>query len=247
MIARVLSVGTNDPRNVAGIGRDIIVGTELGCNVVTAVAAVSVQDDRGVHALHVVPSTVLRAQLVVPSARVARIGALACSENVAVVADWLARPGVVAVVDPVMHASAGGVLADAQTAAAVRDRLATLPSVVLTPNLPEAQFLLACRIEGVDAMQAAAIELRARGTQAVLLKGGHGTGDPTDVLATAEGTETFSSPRIDTTMGGKGCTLAMALACGIARNLPLREAVIMARAYVRAKMMQAGSRNAAPA
>ncbi len=70
----------------------------------------------------------------------------------------------------------------------------------------------------------------------MLLKGGHLDGDPADALATASGVETLSEPRIAGSMHGTGCTLAMALACELARETPLPEAVRAARAYVRAQL-----------
>ena len=75
----VLSIGTNHPWNVAGIGRDLVVGTRLGARVFTAVAAVSAQDAHGVRALHPVPAEVLREQLAAlpwDAAGAVRVGAL---------------------------------------------------------------------------------------------------------------------------------------------------------------------------
>jgi hydroxymethylpyrimidine/phosphomethylpyrimidine kinase len=75
----------------------------------------------------------------------------------------------------------------------------------------------------------------------VLLKGGHGSGPVlTDLLATPAGMEAFESRRLETRhTHGTGCTLASALACGLAQGMPLREAVLRARAYVRAAMLAA--------
>jgi len=78
-----------------------------------------------------------------------------------------------------------------------------------------------------------AVRLLREGPKAVLLKGGHLEGDPADVLATASGTEVFTAPRIAARARGTGCRLASAIAAGLARGLPLREAVIAARALVR--------------
>lgn len=239
----VLSVGTTEPRNVAGVGRDLIVGTELGCSVATAVAAVSAQDDAGVHALHVVPPEIFREEIGRFEPRVVRAGALGSAENVAVFAEWLRRRSIPGVVDPVMRASAGGALTSESAIDAIVERVAVLPTVVLTPNLPEAAVLLGRR--QIDDAATAAAELQALGARAVLLKGGHASGDPSDVLATAHGVEVFTAPRIDATLRGSGCALAMAVACGLARNLTLRDAVVMAREYVRAKMHAAVQRNGA--
>jgi hydroxymethylpyrimidine/phosphomethylpyrimidine kinase len=70
----------------------------------------------------------------------------------------------------------------------------------------------------------------------VLLKGGHLPGNQVvDLLATAEGIEAFSAERIETRhTHGTGCTLASALAAGLAQGLGLFAAVRRARAYVRA-------------
>ncbi len=236
----VLSIGTTHPWNVAGVGRDLVVGGEWGVRVFTAVAAVSAQDGRGVAALHAVPASVFDAQLsTLPwaSAGAVRIGALPTLGAVRTVAEYLrGHLSLPAVVDPVFAASRGGELADEAARYGVRDEIATLPSVVLTPNLVEAALLLG--IEGIerDAIGKAALSLRARGAYAVLVKGGHLEGDPVDALASAEGVELFAEPRIAGEMHGTGCTLAMALACELAAGRPLPHAVRAARAFTRAEL-----------
>ncbi len=236
----VLSIGTTESRNLAGVGRDVAVGAQYGCAVVTAVAAVSAQDESGVRAFHVLPSNVLEAQLdAVARVRVGavRIGALGSVANVALVARRLeAMADVWAIVDPVLHASAGGALLESDAFTALRNELAKLPSVVLTPNLDEAAALLGRERIGRDEMEAAATELYERGAGAVLLKGGHLDGDPVDVLATCDGVEAFAASRIAADMRGTGCTLAMAIAGELALGRELRGAVVSARAFVREKM-----------
>ena len=105
---------------------------------------------------------------------------------------------------------------------------------VITPNLPEAEKLIGREIAGVDAMNDAAEALLALGPKAVLLKGGHAAGaEVTDVLATPGGTRRFVSPRIDTRhTHGTGCTLASAIATGLAQGLALEAAVTRARNFV---------------
>jgi hydroxymethylpyrimidine/phosphomethylpyrimidine kinase len=236
----VLSVGTTHPWNVAGVGRDLVVGGEYHARVFTAVAAVSAQDGRGVVAVHPTPSEVFAAQLATlpwDSAAAVRVGALPSAAAVSALAAFLhARPGLPTVVDPVFTASRGGELGDMAARYAVRDELAPLPSVVLTPNLDEAAFLLgSASIERSDIATAAAA-LQRRGAAAVLLKGGHLEGDPVDALASGAGVELFSEPRIGGSMHGTGCTLAMALACELAAGRPIAHAVRAARAYVRAQL-----------
>jgi hydroxymethylpyrimidine/phosphomethylpyrimidine kinase len=140
------------------------------------------------------------------------------------------------VVDPVFAASRGGELGDEEARAATRDELGTLPNVILTPNLSEAAWLLGEPQISRAAISNAALALRARGPAAVLLKGGHLAGEPTDALATADGVTLLGEPRIGGSMPGAGCTLAMALACALAAGSPLLDAVRLARAYVRAEL-----------
>lgn len=236
----VLSIGTTHPWNVAGVGRDLVVGSALGARVFTAVAAVSAQNAGGVVALEAVDDDLFAAQLeALPweSAGAVRAGALPTATSVRAVANALrSRSWLPAVVDPVFFASRGGELADAGAREAVRDELATLPSVILTPNLSEAAVLLGLDRVERNAMGFAAAALRARGAAAVLLTGGHLDGDPADALALAEGVHVFSEPRIAGEMHGTGCTLAMALACHLASGKPLTEAVTAARAFVRGEI-----------
>jgi hydroxymethylpyrimidine/phosphomethylpyrimidine kinase len=236
----VLSIGTSHPWNISGTGRDLVVASAMNVRVFTAIAAVSAQDGRGLQALHAVPAAVLRAQLsTLPwdAAGAVRVGALATLENVrAVSAALRARPSLCAVVDPVFSASRGGTLTDESAQRAVTEELATLPNVVLTPNLAEAAAMLGVHPIRRDAIGDAAEALARRGAQAVLLKGGHLEGDPVDALATASGVELFTEPRIAGAMHGTGCTLAIALACELAGGKPLAQAVAAARAFVRAEI-----------
>lgn len=236
----VLSIGTTHPWNVAGVGRDLVVGGELGARVFTAVAAVSAQDGRGVAALQAIHVNAFEAQLATlpwTAAGAVRVGALPTIAAVRAVAKRLrAHSSLLAVVDPVFAASRGGELSDDAARYGVRDELATLPSVVLTPNVDEAALLLGTEPIKRGSIGEAAATLQGRGALGVLLKGGHLEGDPVDALATAQGVELFAEPRIAGEMHGTGCTLAMALACELAAGRPLPHAVRAARAYTRAEL-----------
>ncbi len=233
----VLSIGTSHPWNIAGVGRDLVVGERLDARVFTAIAGVSAQDGSGTVVVQPISRDVLAAQLAAlpwDAAGAVRVGALPTREAVgAVAASLRAHAWLPAVVDPVFAASGGGELGDAAARDAIRHDLARLANVVLTPNLAEAATLLGVGAIDRDAIGDAAAQLRAGGALAVLIKGGHLDGDPVDALATSDGVEFFTEPRIAGRMHGTGCTLAMALACELARGAALRDAVRAARAYVR--------------
>jgi hydroxymethylpyrimidine/phosphomethylpyrimidine kinase len=144
------------------------------------------------------------------------------------------------VVDPVMVAKGGASLLRHDAVAALIRLLLPMASVV-TPNLPEAEVLTGLNIPDVDAMHRAAAALLQLGVPAVLLKGGHLPGDEVvDLLTTADGCEVFVAPRIASRhTHGTGCTLASAVATGLAQGMTLRDAVLRARAYVRAAIESA--------
>ena len=108
-------------------------------------------------------------------------------------------------------------------------------AAVITPNLPEAEALTGRVIRTMADRRRAATDLLELGCAAVLLKGGHAEGAMvTDLLAERDGQVTlFRSRRIATRhTHGTGCTLASAIATGLAQGLALKDAVARARAYV---------------
>jgi hydroxymethylpyrimidine/phosphomethylpyrimidine kinase len=138
------------------------------------------------------------------------------------------------VIDPVMIAKGGQSLLEADARRALVEQLLPLCALV-TPNAPEAAALAGLPVESYEQMARAADNLLALGASAVLVKGGHIETDPVmDLLRTADGVEYwFESPRLRTrSTHGTGCTLASAIAAGIAYGLTLRDAVDRARTYV---------------
>lgn len=234
----MLSVGTTHPLNVAGVGRDARVAADYGVAHAMAIAAVSAQNERGVTAIFALEPQALQAQLeaidvTVPAA--VRVGALGTAENAAAAAEILRRANAPIVFDPAMNASAGGSLYAGDALAAVRVFLERARTLV-TPNVDEAQRLTGIVITGIDDMVAAGKQLVAGGARAALVKGGHLTGEPVDVLVAGGAVETFADTRLPQRMRGTGCTLAMALACELACGGDLIAAVKGARAYVRANI-----------
>jgi hydroxymethylpyrimidine/phosphomethylpyrimidine kinase len=237
---RVLIIAGSDSGGGAGIQADIKTVTALGGYAATAVTAVTAQDTHGVReVVAMAPDFVARqAELVLADigADAIKTGMMVNAATIDAVSDVLAlRAGKVPiVVDPVMVAKGGHPLLDGPGIAALKRRLALLATLI-TPNLPEAELLIGRAIPNRQAMLDAAYMLPTLGCKAALLTGGHLEG-PTvlDILATQDGAESFESPRIDTTRThGTGCTLASAIATGLAQRLSLRDAVLRARAYVR--------------
>jgi len=145
------------------------------------------------------------------------------------------------VLDPVMVATSGDKLLAPDAIATLRRELLRRARVV-TPNLPEAAALLDADVAASETeMQVQAERILALGAQAVLIKGGHGTGAvSTDFLFDGASVTRLSVPRIATrNTHGTGCTLSSAIAAGLAKGQNLADAVRNAKAYVTAAIAAA--------
>jgi hydroxymethylpyrimidine/phosphomethylpyrimidine kinase len=141
--------------------------------------------------------------------------------------------GIPVVVDPVMYAKNGDSLLDPAARETLIQRL--LPcAALITPNVREAEALSGLTLQQPDDLAAAARRLLEFGPAAVLVKGGHLAGETvTDWLVWRGGAEAFTAPRMESrNTHGAGCTLASAIAAGLAQSMPLVEAVRRALAYV---------------
>jgi hydroxymethylpyrimidine/phosphomethylpyrimidine kinase len=240
MTARVLIIAGSDSGGGAGIQADLKTVTALGAYAATAVTALTAQDTLGVHGIVAVEAAFVELQMRVVlsdiGADALKTGMLHSRAVIETVVEAARRyaGGAPLVADPVMIAKGGAPLLQPEAIAAVREVLVPA-AAVLTPNLPEAEALLGSRIQNVSDMRAAARALADLGAQAVLVKGGHLEGDHlVDVLFSREsGERLFEGPRIATrSTHGTGCTLASAIAAGLAARLPVADAVDRARRYV---------------
>ncbi len=243
---RVLIVAGSDSGGGAGIQADIKAVSALGGFAMTAITALTAQNTQGVFGIHGVPVEFVAQQMRVVledlGADVVKSGML---HSVAVIETVVATLAAVAptlplVADPVMVAQSGATLLEESAVEALR-RLLVPAATLLTPNAPEAARLTGLAVESLDDQKRAAEALLRLGAKAVLVKGGHLGGETlSDVLATPEGLEVMTQPRIATEQThGTGCTLASAIAAGLAQDLPLPEAVRRGRAYLRIALQTA--------
>jgi hydroxymethylpyrimidine/phosphomethylpyrimidine kinase len=236
---RILVIAGSDSGGGAGIQADLKTVMALGGFATTALTALTAQNTRGVSAVLLVPAQFLRAQIDAVMADIGadaiKTGMLPDTGSIEAVADFIAGlPAALPfVLDPVMVATSGDRLQDEEALHALKTRLIPLATII-TPNIPEAELLLGTRIADEADQCRAAGALLALGAGAVLVKGGHLTGETvTDILATRTGIEAMTGERIhSTSTHGTGCTLASAIAAGLAQGMPLADAVRRARAYV---------------
>ncbi|MBH61823.1 MAG: bifunctional hydroxymethylpyrimidine kinase/phosphomethylpyrimidine kinase [Alphaproteobacteria bacterium] len=240
MEGRVLVVAGSDSGGGAGLQADVKTVTALGGYAATAVTALTSQNTVGVQAIHDVPAAFVTSQMESIAddigADCIKTGMLHTREIIDAVVDFYESRAshMPLVVDPVMFAKDGTELLQQDTSQTLKARL-ILRAALLTPNVPEAIALTGLPITSFDEMEHAATMLLTLGPKAVLLKGGHLEGNVVrDILVAEQDFEFFDSPRIDTRhTHGTGCTLASAVAVGIAQGLTVRDATVRAREYLR--------------
>ncbi len=236
LIARVLTIAGSDSGGGAGIEADIKTISALGGFACTAITAVTAQNTLGVFGVQPMPADFVKLSIETVIGDIGvdaiKLGMLANAGIITAVAGAVPRD-VPLVLDPVMVATSGAVLLPDDAIAAMIKFLLPAASIV-TPNLPEAAKLTGMVLENADDYVAAGQALLAMGAKAALIKGGHAAGDMlVDTLVHQSGVERFSHPRIHTKhTHGTGCTLASAIATGLAQGMSLADAIARAEAYL---------------
>jgi hydroxymethylpyrimidine/phosphomethylpyrimidine kinase len=236
---RLLVIAGSDSSGGAGIQADLKTAQAFGVYAQTAITAVTVQNTLGVTGAHVVPPDIVRDQIIAClsdiGADAIKTGMLGNAEMVEMVAATLAEhaAGIPLVVDPVMVAKGGSPLLGETAVTALKKKLLPM-AILVTPNLPETEALTGIYPRSEHRLRNAAMVFKMLRIESALFKGGHGD-EPVvrDVLWTEGEFFDFEAPRQDTRhTHGTGCTLATAIACGLAQKLPLKDAVARAHAYV---------------
>jgi hydroxymethylpyrimidine/phosphomethylpyrimidine kinase len=241
-----LAIAGSDPTGGAGLQADLQVFRTFGVHGAGVITALTVQDTARVHrVLPVFPNVVLeqlRVLLADVSPQAIKIGMLATDDVARSVElalhEFRSKPGGEAplVLDPVLRASDGTRLLEPRARGVLEQLIGR--AALVTPNLPEASELTGCDASTVEGVEAAGCALvSGLGASAALVKGGHRDGPPDDLLVLREGGSAslhwFKSERIDAgPVHGTGCALSAAITAGLARGVPLRNAVERARRFV---------------
>ncbi len=245
-----LTIAGSDSAGGAGIQADLKSFAALGVFGASAITALTAQNTRGVFGVHAVPADFVVAQVEAVlddlAVKAVKTGMLATAEIVHAVGK-LAGAGRLPqlVVDPVMVASSGDrLLEEAAERAYVVELLPH--AAVLTPNVREAEVLLAASISSLAEQREAARALGALGPSVVVVKGGHAVGDSADVAVDivwdGAAMRELGAPRVDTPNNhGTGCSFASAIAAGLATGLSLARALERAKAFVH-RGIQGGAR-----
>ncbi|HSV68222.1 MAG TPA: bifunctional hydroxymethylpyrimidine kinase/phosphomethylpyrimidine kinase [Mycobacteriales bacterium] len=234
---RVLTVAGSDSGGGAGIQADLKTMLALGVHGMSVLTAVTAQSSRGVQGCWELPVEAVAAQLASVLSDIGvdavKTGMLASAAIVETVAAALSTVDAPVVVDPVGLSTHGDRLLDPAALDALRTRLLPLARVV-TPNIAEAEWLSGRPIRTDADVLRAAKAIAAYGPAAVLVTGGHRSGDrAVDLLLDGDAVHSFDGPRhANRHTHGTGCTLASAIAARLARGDPLPTAVAAAKDYV---------------
>lgn len=235
----VLTIAGSDNSGGAGIQADIKTCCAFKVYAASVITGVTAQNSRHVYGVEPIPAELLEKQIdsvfeaMTPDA--VKTGMLPTPECIRIVSEKIRkyRPRHL-IVDPVMVATNGDSLVSGNEIVSEMKRSLLPLADLVTPNRREASCLLAAPVESMTPEEACAALREICCSKAVLLKGGDMEGDSSvDWLFDGERFKKYSSKRIDSpNTHGTGCTLSSAIACGLAKGLPLHKAVRVAKDYV---------------
>jgi hydroxymethylpyrimidine/phosphomethylpyrimidine kinase len=235
-VAVALTIAGSDPSGGAGIQADLKTFHQFGVYGEAVITLLTVQNTVRVSRIEVMPGALVAEQLaavlddIPPLA--AKTGALGSAEVIGAVADAAKSFDFPLVVDPVMFSKHGAALMAEDARAALIERLMPL-AYLITPNTLEAEAISGIPIRGLDDMKRAAQKIRELGGRNVLIKGGHLSGPPIDLLHEGGDFFEFPSERVDTRhTHGTGCTFSAAITAELAKGSALRLAVERAKAFI---------------
>lgn len=232
-----LTIAGSDSGGGAGIQADIKTMSALGVFGMSVITAVTSQNTQEVRSVQNIDLDIVRDQIEavfddIPVGAV-KIGMLSEAETVKTVAQSLQKYNPTYIVlDPVMISKGGHDLLKHTAIDALKQEMLPLASIV-TPNIPEAEVLTGYDIQNKEQMYEACLKLKEMGPQAVLLKGGHLSGDADDLYFDGKDCHWLTSKRIHTKhTHGTGCTLSSAIAANLAKGTGMLEAVMAAKEYI---------------
>ena len=242
--AVALTVAGSDSGGGAGIQADLKTFSACGVYGASVITAITAQNLEGVRAIQAVRPAVVEAQLRAVlegyPVKAVKTGMLFNSGIIEVVADVMASYAKIPlVVDPVFAATSGSRLIKPKAIRTLCERLFPLASLV-TPNVPEAEFLCSGAIRSLEDLREAGDLLYDHYGVPFLMKGGHLPGAAVDLLLDTRGGKYYKTGLVrHVNSHGSGCTFSAAIAAFLARGSDLRGAVEQAKAFISASLRQA--------
>jgi hydroxymethylpyrimidine/phosphomethylpyrimidine kinase len=238
---KAMTIAGSDSGGGAGIQADLKTFAAHGVYGTSVLTAVTAQNTVEVLAIAEVPEEVIVLEIDGVMSDIgtdaAKTGMLSSASIIETVADRIEAWGIEKlVVDPVMVAKSGDRLLQERAVATLRARLLPL-ALVVTPNLPEAEVLAGITIATDDDLREAARRIHALGPKIVVIKGGHRTGPPDDLVYDGAGFTLIKGKRVETqNTHGTGCTFSAAIAANLALGVDTTAAIRAAKEYITAAL-----------
>ena len=241
---KVLTIAGSDCSGGAGIQADLKTFSALGVFGMSVVVSVVAENTFRVIDIQDITPDIIEKQIeavfedIPPDA--IKIGMLSSPECMQAVAGKLLtyKPDNI-VIDPVMYAKNGAPLMQQHAEKSLIEIILPLADV-LTPNIPEAEVITGIKIKNQADMEKAAKAIWKMGCKNVIVKGGHSTGDATDILFDGHDFHYFHATRVNTkNTHGTGCTYSSAIAANLALGYEIKTAVANAKNYVTTAIMHA--------
>lgn len=244
----VVTIAGTDPSGGAGIQADIKGISATGCYAASIISVLVAQNTQGVQSVYAIPPAFVKEQihavfsdLPIAAVKVGMLHNRAIMEEVARAITHYQAQNIV--LDPVMIAKDNSPLLHMADLAFLTHNLFP-KATLITPNLPEAEFILKQKISSLAHMEQAAQDIAQQYHTNVLIKGGHFSGNEAlDVLylLKEKRIKWYTAKRIMTkNTHGTGCTLSAAIASYLAQEHPLIEAIHLAKSYL-TQAIHAGS------
>ena len=233
----VLTIAGSDCSGGAGVQADIKTITVHKMYAQSVITALTAQNTTGVYGISEISPEFVSAQLdavftdIYPDS--IKIGMVFSEPIIDVIAKKLVKYNAKNIVlDPVMVATSGSSLTENTAIKALKEKLFPLADII-TPNIPEAEYLSGITLKTEDDIINAAYKI-ARNTKAgILIKGGHKVNDACDVFVKDNNVKIFKAKRIaNPNTHGTGCTLSSAIACNLANGYTAYESIQNAKNYI---------------
>ena len=235
----VMVVGGMDPSGGAGLCADIQTLAAMGCHAAPVVTALTIQDTAAVENFQLVEADLVQAQMQAVlndmSISAVKTGMLGNRAIVSVISSVLkGRPDIPLIVDPVISSNKNDSLSEDSLTNSFNEFLLPIASLI-TPNIPEAALLAGKETSSpVDADECAALLYSQDSRCECLITGTHA--ETSEVInryyRNGSMLRQWFWPRLQFEYHGSGCTLASAIAAGIARGLVMEQALDQAQRFV---------------
>lgn len=231
-----LSIAATDTTNGAGLGADLRVFNDLGVYGLGVATCVTAQNSHGVQKIYRVAPRIVSAQIdsIMADFEVSacKVGMVYSPQNIDKIADRIGRREIANVVlDPVISAKDGTMLLTPAALKRMKRNLFRKISLV-TPNADEALLLCGISVDSVQSAKEAAKAIIDLGPAAVIVKGGHISGEPVDVFYDGNNFIEYSGKRLPQNMHGTGCVFSAAIAARLALGESMPAAILYAKEYV---------------